>query len=145
MARMHTRKRGKSGSKKVYGVEPNWVQYSKDEILNIAVDLKKSGMTSSVVGIRLRDQYGVPTVKAIFGKKLNKLLAEKGIRDEIPEDLNSLIKRYNNVAKHVELNPKDHSNKRGRDLIMAKMLRLVRYYKRTGVLDQKWNLSKVLR
>ncbi|KAA8922290.1 30S ribosomal protein S15 [Thermoplasma sp.] len=145
MARMHTRKRGRSGSKKVYGVQPSWIQYSKDEIVNTIVNLKKSGVPPSVIGIRLRDQYGIPTVKAVLGTKLGKILAEKGLKDEVPEDLSNLIRRYNNVAKHVELNPKDQANKRGRDLIMAKMLRLVKYYKRTGVLDEKWNLSKVLR
>ncbi len=145
MARMHTRKRGKSGSKRVYGEKPTWVQYSNEEIINTIVDLKKNGVSASVIGIRLRDQYGIPSVKEVIGKKINKILAEKGLKDEIPEDLNSLIKTYNNVSKHVNLNPKDQSNKRARNLIMAKMLRLVRYYKRSGTLDEKWNLSKVVK
>jgi small subunit ribosomal protein S15 len=36
------------------------------------------------------------------------------------------------------------SNIRGEMLIMSKMLRLVRYYKRTGSIAPEWNLSKVL-
>ncbi|MGC8608434.1 MAG: 30S ribosomal protein S15 [Thermoplasmata archaeon] len=145
MARMHTRKRGKSGSKRIYGEKPAWIQYTNEEIVNTITELKKNGTPSSVIGIRLRDQYGIPSVKAVMGKKINKILEEKGMKDEIPEDLSNLIKKYNNASRHVDLNPKDQSNKRGRDLIMSKMLRLVRYYKRMGTLDQKWNLSKVVK
>ena len=36
------------------------------------------------------------------------------------------------VSKHIVANKRDMSNTRGRNLIMAKMLRLVKYYKRCG-------------
>lgn len=145
MARMHTRKRGKSKSRRIYTNEkPGWIQFSNDEIVKMIVDMKKAGNPSSVIGIKLRDQYGIPGTKAVFGKKLNDVLAQAGMVDQVPEDLMNLIKRYQNVTKHIELNSKDFSNKRGQVLIMSKILRLVKYYKREGKLSPEWNLAKVL-
>lgn len=97
-----------------------------------------------MIGIRLRDQYAVPGVRPVMHKKMSQILAENGIKEDIPEDLSFLIKRYKNVSKHLLLNKKDISNRRGRDLIMSKMLRLIRYYKRTGRLSKDWSLDRVL-
>ncbi|MCL4341633.1 MAG: 30S ribosomal protein S15 [Candidatus Thermoplasmatota archaeon] len=145
MARMHTRKRGKSKSRKIYSSgKPNWIQFSNDEITKMIVDLKKAGNTSSMIGIKLRDQYGIPGTRVVLGKKVNQVLADAGIRDQVPEDLINLIRRYQSASRHIELNPKDFSNKRGQMLIMSKILRLVKYYKREGKLAPEWNLAKVL-
>ncbi|MCL4340541.1 MAG: 30S ribosomal protein S15 [Candidatus Thermoplasmatota archaeon] len=145
MARMHTRKRGKSKSRKIYSSEkPNWIQFSNDEVIKMIVDMKKAGSTSSAIGIKLRDQYGIPSTRAVLGKKVNQVLAEAGIKDQVPEDLLNLIRRYQSASRHIELNPKDYSNKRGQMLIMSKILRLVKYYKREGKLAPEWNLAKVL-
>ena len=72
------------------------------------------------------------------------MLGEAGLTDPVPEDLMNLIRRYQNVSKHMELNSKDFSNKRGQMLIMSKILRMVKYYKREGKLAPEWNLAKVL-
>src|SRR5579875_2795228 len=145
MARMHTRKKGKSKSRRVYSDAPmDWLQVSKHEIRNMVVEMRKSGLSKSMIGIKLRDQYGVPGTKPTLNKKVSTVLREAGIKESVPEDLMSLINRYKNVAKHNELNPKDQSNIRGQALIMSKILRLVKYYKREGYLAPEWNLSKVL-
>jgi len=145
MARMHTRKRGKSGSRRIAMVErSSLIQLSDNEITEEIVKLKKDGMTTSEIGIKLRDQYTVPGVRPVLHKKMTKILEENGIKDDIPEDLQFLIKRYKNVSKHLLLNKKDISNKRGKDLIMSKILRLMRYYKRTGRLSKDWSLDRVL-
>ncbi len=145
MARMHTRKRGKSKSRRIYSQEkPDWIQFSNEEVEKMIVDLKKAGTSNSVIGVKLRDQYGIPGTKAILGKKLGKVLQSAGIKDEVPEDLMNLIKKYRNVSKHMEINRNDMSNKRGQALLIAKILRLVKYYKRSGYLAPNWNLSKVL-
>lgn len=145
MARMHTRKRGKSGSNRVYGQgRPAWLNISDDEISKTVLDLNKQGLTNSLIGVKLRDQYGIPGTKPILGKKVRTILEENGIKRDLPEDLSNLINRYKNVRKHTESNRKDMSNIRGEMLIMSKMLRLVRYYKRKGNISPEWNLSKVL-
>ncbi len=144
MARIHTRKRGKSGSKRlVLNERPSWIG-SDDEIKDQILKFKKDGLSNSMIGIRLRDQYSVPGVRPVMHQKMSKILEENGVKDEIPEDLSFLIKRYKNVSKHLLLNKKDISNKRGKELIMAKILRLVRYYKRTGRLSKDWSLNRVL-
>lgn len=145
MARMHTRKKGKAGSDRSrYTVKPTWVKMTEDEITDVIVQSKKSGMTSAEIGIKLRDQYAVPSTKVILGKKIGTIVKEKGVSTEIPDDLNSLIKKYKRASSHMQLNPRDKSNKRGTSLIMAKILRLVKYYKSNNILPDRWNLDKVL-
>ncbi|MCL4337613.1 MAG: 30S ribosomal protein S15 [Candidatus Thermoplasmatota archaeon] len=145
MARMHTRKRGKSKSRRIYSQgKPDWIQFSNEEVEKMIVDLKKAGTTNSVIGVKLRDQYGIPGTKTVLGKKLGKVLQSAGIKDDVPEDLLNLIKKYRSATKHMDANRNDMSNKRGQALLMAKILRLVKYYKRSGSLAPEWNLSKVL-
>ena len=145
MARMHTRKRGKSGSHKIYDTgRHEWITLSDSEIIDLVVQMKSEKVPNSVIGIKLRDQHAIPSTKSIVGKKIGQILTEKCITDDIPEDLANLIKRYKNVTKHMALNKNDMSNSRGRSLIMAKILRLVKYYKREGRLPAEWNVEKAL-
>ena len=145
MARMHTRKKGKSGSKRVYSDESkNWVQINSQEVEGFIVQLRKEGASSSYIGVRLRDQYGIPGTKTILNKKIGTVLKEKNLSPDVPEDLMNLINRYKNVTKHMQLNRNDMSNKRGQQLIMAKILRMTKYYKSKGYLSTEWNLNKVI-
>ncbi|MHB1492164.1 MAG: 30S ribosomal protein S15 [Thermoplasmataceae archaeon] len=145
MARMHKRKRGKSGSKNIYLANGRtWVEQSPTEISEIILNSHKENLTLSQIGIRLRDQYGIPGTKHVMGKKIGKILSENNSSPSIPDDLNSLIQKYKRVTKHINMNKKDMSNTRGKNLIMAKMLRLVKYYKREGYLAKEWELNKVL-
>ncbi len=145
MARMHTRKKGKSGSKRVYSDESkSWVQINSQEVEGFIVQLRKEGASSSYIGVRLRDQYGIPGTKTILNKKIGTVLKEKNLSADVPEDLMNLINRYKNVTKHMQLNRNDMSNKRGQQLIMAKILRMTKYYKSKGYLSTEWNLNKVI-
>ncbi len=139
MARMHARRRGKSGSKRVYrDSPPPWVEMSPEEVEEKVVELYKEGYEPSMIGMILRDRYGIPSVRQITGKKLVQILKEKGIKIEIPEDLKALIKRALRVREHLSKHKKDYHNKRGLQLIEAKIHRLVNYYKEKGVLPQDW-------
>ena len=61
MARMHSRKRGKAGSKKpMKKVLPLWVRYKSKELELLIVKLAKEGKTPSQIGVILRDTYGIP-------------------------------------------------------------------------------------
>ena len=145
MARMHTRKKGKSGSKRVYSEESkSWVQINSEEVEGLIVQLRKEGASSSYIGVRLRDQYGIPGTKTILNKKIGTVLKEKKLSPDVPEDLMNLINRYKNVTRHMQLNRNDMSNKRGQQLIMAKILRMTKYYKSKGYLSTEWNLNKVI-
>jgi small subunit ribosomal protein S15 len=142
MARMHARRKGKSGSKKPLVKEkPAWVTMSEKEITETVVKLAKTGNSQAVIGTTLRDQYAVPNVKLVTGKSVTKILEKNNIKFDIPTDLRDLIKKAVNLSKHSASNPKDKSNKRGMHLIEAKIRRLVRYYKKNNVLPDDWNYS----
>ncbi|ENN95616.1 30S ribosomal protein S15P [Methanocaldococcus villosus KIN24-T80] len=142
MARMHARKRGKSGSKRPPRKEvPEWVKYTPEEVENLVVELAKKGYQSAQIGLILRDSYGIPDVKLITGKKISRIMKEHGLYPKVPEDLLNLMRRAVNLRKHLEQHPKDLHSKRGLQLIESKIKRLVKYYKRKGVLPQDWRYT----
>jgi small subunit ribosomal protein S15 len=139
MARMHSRKRGKAKSKKPLQTKaPTWVRYKGKEIELLVVRLAKDGKSPSQIGITLRDTYGIPSVKLLTKKDITEILKEKKLLPNLPEDLQSLIRRAVAIHKHLESNSKDQSAKRGLLLTTSKINRLVKYYKRTGKLSSEW-------
>lgn len=139
MARMHSRKHGKHGSKKPMKKKADWLVYDKDETENIITKLAKEGKTASEIGIILRDQYGIPDV-SILKIKISKTV-EKVAKKEVPEDLYNLIKRAVNLHKHMDKNKKDSKSKHGLELMESKIRRLGKYYTRTGKLPKDWKYS----
>jgi len=142
MARMHARKKGKSGSthpavKQV----PRWVKHSKEDVIELVVKLRKEGKSTSMIGQILRDVYGIPSVKALVGKSIKQILVEKGLYPEYPEDLMNLMRKAVKLNKHLSNHKMDIHNKRALQLIESKIRRLVKYYKRSGVLPKDWYYS----
>ena len=145
MARLYARRRGKSGSKRLYRDNPpEWVPLSPEEIESLIVDLAKKGYSSAMIGLILRDQYGVPNVRQILGKKITQVLEEHGLRPQVPEDLDNLIRKAVRLRKHLTVHKKDYHNKRALHLIESKIKRLVKYYKRVGRLPHDWNYQKYI-
>jgi len=143
MARMYSRKKGKSKSTKpIKQVKPIWVRYSAKEIESLIVKLSKAGKTASQIGLILRDAYGVPAVKVLNKKKITKILEENKLRPELPEDLNSLIRREIKLIKHLEPNKKDYTAKRGLQITESKIHKLTKYYKRTKRLPADWTYDR---
>ncbi len=120
---------------------PTWLVFTPEEIEMLIVELAKKGYGPSMIGIILRDQYGVPLVKPILGKKLTKVLEEHGVAPEIPEDLMVLIRKAVNLRRHLEEHPKDLHAKKGLLDLESKIRRLVKYYKRVGKLPKDWEYS----
>lgn len=137
MARMYARKKGKSGSKKPL-TKATWVEYSAEEVEQLVLKLAKEGYSSAMIGLILRDQYGIPSVRDVTGKKITKILAEHGLAPKIPEDLFNLLKRAVNLRKHLEVHRKDKHSRRGLELIESKIRRLAKYYIRKGKLPKDW-------
>ena len=134
-----SKEKGKSHSTRpVREGPPSWLRYKPEEVENLVAELGRKGYPPSMIGIILRDQYGIPLVKQITGKKITQILREKGLAPEIPEDLANLIKRAIKIRRHLEEHPKDYHSKRGLQLVEAKIHRLAKYYKRTGVLPPDW-------
>jgi len=144
MAHMHSKRKGKSSSKKVvkFGMSP-WIlmdseNYEEEKISDLIVGWKKSGEMPSNIGHKLRDTYGIPSSKEFFGKKLGKVLKENNVRSDIPEDINTLMKRAVMLRNHLEIHKKDIHNKRNLLRIESKINRLAKYYIRENVLPSKW-------
>lgn len=139
MAKMHSRARGISGSKRPLNkTKPTWTTQSEKEIELLIAKLAKEGKTQSQIGLYLRDAYGVPSVRVALKKKLGKVLQEKNIVQQLPEDLLSLIKKSVQLGKHMGTNKKDMTAKRGLQLTESKIRRLVKYYQGTGKLPADW-------
>ncbi len=143
MARMHSRKKGKAGSKRPIVTKPQpWLTYSSEEIEQLILKLSKSGKSNPVVGMMLRDTYGIPDIHKITGKKINKILKEHKAEQNLPEELSNLIKKEIKIIKHLDTNKKDMPSKRGLLLTGSKIRRLTKYYKRVGVLPADWKYSR---
>jgi small subunit ribosomal protein S15 len=142
MSRMHSSRRGSSGSKRPLLTEnPKWVQQSPGEIMDLVAKMAGEGTSMARIGLILRDQYAIPNVRLATGKSVKTICEEKGIKLELPEDLQALMKRAVQMTDHVKKNPKDLHNLRGRKLMESKIRRLVKYYKREGIIPETWNYA----
>ena len=136
---MHARKKGKSGSKHPHRTsQPEWVVYDAKEVEEFVVKLAKEGNSPSMIGLILRDQYGIPDVVQITKKRIVQILKDKELSHKLPEDLQNLIKRAVSLRKHISQHPRDKHNNRGLQQIESKILRLSRYYKNKGILPSNW-------
>ncbi len=139
MAKMHTRRKGKSGSTKPIRAEPPaWSNTEEDDITKTIIKLWKQGNSTSVIGLILRDNYGVPDVKLATGKKITTILKENNEVPNVPEDLQNLIVKAIGLRKHIQLNHTDVHNKRALQSTESKIRRLVKYYQSTKVLPADW-------
>ena len=86
MARMHARRKGKSGSTRIIRKKhPEWSSLNPREIESRIIELAKGGKSTSEIGMVLRDQYAVPNVKIATGKSISQILENNKIKPEIPE------------------------------------------------------------
>jgi len=143
MARMHARRKGKSGSTHMIGRKkhPDWSSLKPREIESHIIDLAKKDKSTSEIGIRLRDQYAVPDVKIATGKKITRILKDNKIYSEIPEDLKNLIRRALKIREHLEINRKDIVNKRNLQLTESKIRRLEKYYHSSKKIPDDWKYN----
>jgi len=142
MARMHARRRGSSGSKKpIVKEKPAWVTMDAKEIEDLVEKLGSEGKGSAMVGLILRDQYAIPSVRLFTGKTIGQIFKERKLVTRLPEDMQNLMKRAVSLNEHVKLNPKDLHNKRGLALIESRIRRLVKYYGREGMIPEGWKYS----
>ena len=137
MARIYARKRGKSGSKRPL-VPAQWVIYSKEEVERLVAKLGKDGLQSAKIGLVLRDQYGIPNVRATTGKSIMQIMQENSIAPKLPEDLFNLLKKAVNLRNHALKNKRDAYSRHGLELMESKIRRLVKYYARIGRLPPEW-------
>jgi small subunit ribosomal protein S15 len=145
MARMHSRRRGSSGSDRpVADDPPEWSDVDEDTVEQRVVDLAKAGHSPSEIGLKLRDEgvHGtpIPDVSLATGRKITEILEAHDASPEIPEDLRNLMEQAVRLRDHMEENPTDYQNKRALQNTESKIRRLVDYY-RGDELDEAFTYS----
>ncbi|MGB9732307.1 MAG: 30S ribosomal protein S15 [Candidatus Micrarchaeia archaeon] len=141
MAKLHTKGKGKSKSRKPdveIGKMPEDLKLSKEEIEKIVENLAKQHTHQAMIGQILREKYGVKYFKQVFGKRLGEVLEEKGLLPQLPQDLLDLMKKAVNIRAHLEKNHKDVHNKVRLARVESKIWRLTKYYKKEGILPSNW-------
>lgn len=142
MARMHARRRGSSGSKKPFIKEkPEWVTMESGEIEDKVAELANEGKDAALIGIVLRDQYAISSVKLLTGKSVGQILKERKLSPRLPEDLQNLMRRAITLNEHLKNNSRDRHNRRSLQLVESKIRRLVKYYGSEGTLPDGWKYS----
>lgn len=135
---MHTKKHGKSKSRKPIESAAVPAKMSEEEIRKTIGEYMKKGMGPALVGQHLKDKHGVLYVKNTLKKRLTAVMGEQGYRPVFPQDMLDLMRRAVNLRRHIERNKQDMHNKTRLVRVESKIWRLARYYKREGVLPQAW-------
>ena len=138
MSRMYSRKRGKSGSSKPAERKMSWVKYKPGEVEEIIVKYAKKGMGSAEIGLILRDQYGIPSVRDYSKTRVARIMKKHEIETPLPEDMFNLVKRAVALRNHMGKNKHDYTSKRGLELTESKIRRLAKYYKEKKLLAHDW-------
>jgi ribosomal protein S15P/S13E len=122
MSRIHSGHKGRAGSHRPYPLtKPEWVTATSEEVVEQVVTLAKGGLSTAQIGLTI--------------------LSEHGVRPEIPDDLQALLKRVVHLQRHLTTHPKDLSNQRGLALMESRIRRLARYYRQHRRLPENWRYS----
>lgn len=142
MSRLHSKARGSSRSRApARDSAPDWQPIEKAEIKEIIVKLAREGKTAAFIGLVLRDQHGVPSVRLATGQNMTDILSEASLTPQIPEDLQNLMRRAVHLKGHLTTHRRDLHNRRGLALIEARIRRLADYYRGTGRLPGDWRYT----
>jgi len=145
MGRMYSHSKGKSHSmRSTFKRSPSWVIYSQAEVETLIINMAKDEVAPSLIGVKLRDEYGIPLLKRFIGKSVSDVLKAHHLEKDIPEDLDLLVKRARHIQLHLKRNSSDRQNVHSLELVEAKIHRLSKRYKKHGLLPNDWKyVSKV--
>ena len=90
--------------------EISWVKTKPAEIEKSVVDLSKKGYSPAKIGLELRDQHGIPKVKALTNKRIVQILKEKDII--VSGEKEAINSKLEILRAHIKKNKKDHSASR---------------------------------
>jgi small subunit ribosomal protein S15 len=139
MARLHSKKKGKSGTKRPKSKKaPEFAGEDAAKVKELILKMSKEGIPASKIGLVLRDLHNVPSVRAITGSRLSAILKKEHALPEYPEDLLSLIKKAVRVRFHLKSAKPDIHNKVKLLHIESKINRLGKYYVNSGRLPRNW-------
>ncbi len=143
MGRMHSGGKGKSGSRRPNISEvPEWSEQDKEEVVARILKLHEEGKSSAVIGTILRDQYAVPNVQLLLGKKVMEVLRDNDKAPDVPEEIMNLLRRAVSLVDHLDNNRKDLHNRRQLELVESKIRRIARYHTGEGNLPSDWSYKR---
>ena len=143
MARLHSKRKGKSGTKRPKDlVAPDWTPMKKAEISEAILKMAREGMGGAKIGLVLRDQYGVPNIRAQLGMSLREFLKKEKALPEYPEDLLNLIRKAVRMAGHNKISKNDVHNQVKLNHAESKIHRLVKYYSSKGMIPANWRYDR---
>jgi len=125
-------------------MKSDWVKLTPEQIGKLVVEMNKEGLNASQIGIKLRDEHAISSIKSVTGKTMKGFMEENGINQEIPEDLEALVKRALSLQNHLKSNKGDRKNVRSLELLEAKVHRLSKYYKKKNVIPKNWKYKSVV-
>ena len=138
MARMHTKKHGKSKSRKPVLEMVEKPSVSADEAQQAILGYAKQSMHQARIGQVLKEKHGIKYSKDFFGKRLGRVLEDSGVKREFPQDMADLMRKAIRLRKHITRNHNDVHNKAMLARTESKIWRLTKYYKREGRLPEGW-------
>lgn len=143
MARLHSKKKGKAGTKRPKTTDvPEWTGLKKAEMEDIILKMSREGVPPAKIGIALRDQHGVANLRAQLGMTLRAFLMKEKAAGEYPEDLLNLIRKAVRMSGHIKSSRKDTHNRVKLGHVESKIQRLVKYYSSKGMLPAGWKYDR---
>ena len=117
-------------------------ELSASDVEELVAKLVKGGTPPSRIGVILRDQHAVPSVKGATGKSVKQILDAHGLKPELPEDLVNKIRKAVALYSHLDRNPRDFGSKRALEVVEAEIVKLAKYYRGEGVLPAGWRYDR---
>ena len=143
MARLHSRRKGKAGTKRPKSVTvAEWTPMKRAEIEEAILKMAREGVPPAKIGLILRDQNGVPNLRAQLGMSLREFLKKEKALGEYPEDLLNLIKKAVRMSGHIKASKNDTHNSVKLGHVESKIHRLVKYYSSKGMLPPGWRYER---
>ena len=104
--------------------KPSWAKLTEAELKNIIVELSKKNQPAQI-GLILRDQYGIPTTRVVYGKKLSSFLKELNI--PASADLQNVQKKFERIKEHLQKNKGDKKTKHKMQKAQGRLNKLKKY------------------
>jgi small subunit ribosomal protein S15 len=137
LARLHTRKHGKSKSRKPAQADVR-LDADKAKVEKAILEYSKEGLSAAAIGQRIKEKHDAGYLKPLLGKRLNQFLMEKGTKKTIPDDMMALMRKAVGMHKHLDANKRDVYGRLRLARVEAKIWRLSKYYRESGKLPVDW-------
>jgi|TARA_B100001971_G_C18247356_1_gene575331 small subunit ribosomal protein S15 len=105
--------------------KPSWLKHTKEEVIDLILEIAKNQPSSEKIGLILRDQHGIPDVK-IYNLKISKVLGNKFV-EPTTKNLNTKLEK---VISHYKKNKQDKKAERSLIITKAKLKKRQDYEKK---------------